>query len=159
VRGCWRRKIRSNNMNGSIPEALGDLKQLQYLYLEGNGLEGSIPEALGDLEQLTILYLSWNRLNGTIPLRLGGLEQLSYLDLRHNRLTGVVPSLPFKNYTVNCNLQDPTSPSNHYTCPLPPVSPPSRVHHARRMPRPPPAPPHAPKQTRARTQRGPYPRA
>ena len=30
---------------------------------------------------------------------------------------------PFKNYTVYCNLQAPTSPSNHYTCPLPPVSP------------------------------------
>jgi hypothetical protein len=43
--------------------------------------------------------------------------------LWNNRLTGVVPSLPFEQYTGWCYLQAPTSPSNHYTCPLPAVSP------------------------------------
>ena len=61
-------------------------------------------------------------MKGSIPEALGDLEQLQYLVLEQNRLTGVVPSLPFKNYK-SCYLQYPTSPSNHYTCPLPPVSP------------------------------------
>ena len=94
-----------------------------------NNMKGSIPEALGNLEQLTVLFFYGNRLEGSIPEALAGLEQLTNLDLRLNRLTGVVPSLPFKNYT-SCWLQSPTSPSNHYTCPLPPVSPLSRAPRA-----------------------------
>jgi hypothetical protein len=63
-------------------------------------------------------------MKGSIPEALARLEQLAVLALWRNRLTGVVPSLPFKNYTNDgCYLQYPTSPSNHYTCPLPPVSP------------------------------------
>jgi hypothetical protein len=99
----WRRNMLYNNMNGSLPEALGDLKQLTELQMGHNQVKGSIPETLGDL------------------------KQLAFLSLDDNRLTGVVPSLPFKNYTGGCYLRLPTSPSNHYTCPLPPVSP-SRVH-------------------------------
>ena len=127
----------SNNMTGSIPEALGDLEQLTYLNLGGNQLEGSIPEAMGDLKQLQYLQLGGDRIEGSIPQALAGLDQLTVLGLWSNRLTGVVPSLPFKNYTNGCYLQDPTSPSNHYTCPLPPVSPLNCVHDVRRMPRPP----------------------
>ena len=67
--------------------------------------------------------MPYNNMKGSIPEALGDLEQLVFLNLGHNRLTGVVPSLPFKNYTNGCSLQDLTSPSNHYTCPLPPVSP------------------------------------
>ena len=136
-----------NNMKGSISEALGDLEQLTVLHLGGNRLEGSIPEALGDLKQLQSLYLYGNQLEGSIPEALVGLEQLTVLELQLNRLTGVVPSLPFKNYST-CWLQDPASPSNHYTCPLPPVSP--RVHHTcqRAAPHPPPArTPHTRTQT------------
>jgi hypothetical protein len=112
-----------SNIKGSIPQALGDLQQLTYLNLNDNQIEGSIPETLGGLQQLTILALYGNRIEGSIPETLAGLKQLTYLNLRDMRLTGVVPSLPFKNYTGNCNLQDPTSPSNVFTCPLPPVSP------------------------------------
>jgi hypothetical protein len=71
--------------------------------------------------------------------------------LRQNRLTGVVPSLPFKNYT-GCELQLQTSPSNQYTCPLPPVSPLACTTCAVC-----PAPPHPNKRTQ--TQHGPCPRA
>jgi hypothetical protein len=89
-----------------------------------NNMSGSIPEALGDLEQLAFLSLYDNlQIKGSIPARLGDLKQLTTLELHRNRLTGVVPSLPFNQYTKsNCYLQAPTSPTNNFTCPLPPVS-------------------------------------
>jgi hypothetical protein len=68
--------------------------------------------------------MPYNNMKGSIPEALGDLEQLTFLELYQNRLTGVVPSLPFKNYTNGCYLQyQTTNPTNHYTCPLPPVSP------------------------------------
>jgi Leucine-rich repeat (LRR) protein len=115
----------NNRLEGSIPARLANLKQLTGLYLYSNQIEGTIPEELGDLEQLTQLDLGSNRLEGPIPARLAALERLTGLALNGNRLTGVVPSMPFKNYTNYCGLQAATSPSNRFTCPLPPVS--SRV--------------------------------
>jgi len=33
-----------NNLEGAIPETLGQLRNILYLYLEGNKLNGTIPE-------------------------------------------------------------------------------------------------------------------
>jgi hypothetical protein len=38
-----------NLLSGSIPESLGNLSNLQFLYLHRNQLSGSIPESLGNL--------------------------------------------------------------------------------------------------------------
>jgi hypothetical protein len=110
-----------NRLNGTVPQALGGLKQLTYLVLDANQLEGTIPARLGNLKQLTGLSLYHNRLEGSIPAELAGLSRLVGLSLHDNRLTGVIPVLPFKNYT-GCRLQAPTSPANAYACPLPPDS-------------------------------------
>jgi Leucine-rich repeat (LRR) protein len=115
-------RLDGNQIEGTIPAALGGLEQLVYLNLQNNRLNGTIPETLADLKQLVQLYLSNSMIEGSIPAWLAGLERLTGLGLYRNRLTGVVPSLPFKNYT-NCYLQVNPSPSNHFTCPLPPVSP------------------------------------
>jgi hypothetical protein len=112
-----------NNMTGSLSDTLGGLKQLTLLQLYNNRIQGSIPHTLGDLQLLMGLHLSFNQVEGSIPQTLGGLKQLTYLVLWNNRLTGVVPSLPFEQYTGECKLQAPASPSNRYTCPLPAVSP------------------------------------
>ena len=103
-----RRDMYSINMTGSLPDTVGGLKQLVHLDLPYNQIEGTIPQSLRDLQQLVVL------------------------NLRYNRLTGVVPSLPFKNYTGGCYLQSLASPSNHYTCPLPPVKALSRAPRAPR---------------------------
>jgi hypothetical protein len=59
--------------------------------------------------------------------------------LNNNNLTGLVPSLPFQNYTGagGCYLQgNPSNAgSNHFTCPLPPVSP--HMHYVSRVQSPP----------------------
>ena len=120
----------NNRLGGPLLETLGGLELLTALDLGGNQLEGSIPAALADLGQLTRLGLAGNRLEGSIPARLAGLVRLTVLALNGNRLTGVVPGLPFKQYTSYCALQAPTSPTNHFACPLPPVRQRRRAHVA-----------------------------
>jgi hypothetical protein len=81
-----------NNLSGSIPAALGNLSQLQGFSLNGNQLSGSIPAALGNLTQLTYLNLSSNQLSGSIPAELGNLTQLRTLYLVYNQLSGTIPA-------------------------------------------------------------------
>ena len=81
-----------NNLVGTLPDALGNLDQMQWLYLWGNQLRGSIPASLGDLANLRELYLNNNELTGSIP-DLGSLTILTILSLGDNELTGSIPDL------------------------------------------------------------------
>lgn len=87
----------ANNLHGNIPSELGQLSQLEVLYLPYNHLTGPIPVELGQLSQLRWLQLQGNysgdsQLSGTIPSELGQLSQLQYLDLGQNQLTGNIPA-------------------------------------------------------------------
>jgi len=46
--------LASNNLTGSIPESLGNISSLKYLFLEFNQLSGNIPESFGNLTNLRI---------------------------------------------------------------------------------------------------------
>ena len=81
----------SNQIGGVIPPELGEIASLQYVLLEGNQLTGSIPAALGSLTNLRSLGLSANQLTGAIPSELGNLAGLVFLDLASNQLTGSIP--------------------------------------------------------------------
>ena len=81
-----------NNLTGTIPTQIGNLSNLQYLYLYGNNLSGSIPTQLGNLSNLQRLYLLDNLLSGEIPPELGNLTNLLSLQLFDNQLTGTIPS-------------------------------------------------------------------
>ena len=83
--------LRMNQLNGSIPPALGNLSNLAYLYLDRNQLSGSIPAELGNLSNLWQLYLNDNQLSGSIPPELGNLSSISYLYLSRNQLSGSIP--------------------------------------------------------------------
>ena len=84
--------IRVNEgLTGSIPDTIGQLINLQALYLYGNQLTGSIPDLSG-LTSLQYLYLNDNQLTGSIP-DLSGLESLVELALYNNQLTGYIPDL------------------------------------------------------------------
>ena len=82
----------TNNLRGTLPSELGDLRSLRILDLFDNeGLAGPIPSELANLEQLEVLGLGGNSLAGEIPLELGNLRQLEVLWLPRNSLTGEIP--------------------------------------------------------------------
>ena len=80
-----------NSLTGSLPAALGDLRQLQRLSLWGNELAGTIPAALRNLNRLERLNLAGNALTGSIPTWLGDLPRLRELVLAENGFTGPIP--------------------------------------------------------------------
>ena len=82
----------NNQLTGSIPTELGNLVNLQELYLYNNQLTGSIPTELGNLVNLQELYLYNNQLTGSIPTELGNLVNLQELYLYNNQLTGSIPA-------------------------------------------------------------------
>jgi hypothetical protein len=60
--------------------------------MENNDLTGTIPSELGQLTQLETLFLQENTLTGTIPSWLGQLSLLKQLQLNSNNLVGSMPS-------------------------------------------------------------------
>jgi hypothetical protein len=80
-----------NDLEGSIPAALGDLPQLRSLDLFDNVLTGEIPPEIGNLSNLTILAIGRNPLSGAIPASLGELDELTRLSLHYSGLSGPLP--------------------------------------------------------------------
>lgn len=73
----------ANNLQGELPEAIGQLSALQRLQLQYNkGLSGHIPAALYQLRQLKSLRLGFTALTGELSEDLANLNQLDTLDLR-----------------------------------------------------------------------------
>jgi len=84
--------LHNNNLNGYLPEEIGDLTSLVNLRLhENNSLTGEIPFSIGNLTDLVELQLEFNNLTGEIPSSIGNLTDLGYLGLAHNELTGELP--------------------------------------------------------------------
>ncbi len=83
--------LSKNQLKGNIPPELGNLANLEALILYGNQLSGSIPTELDSLSKLQILALSGNNLRGPIPPELGQLANLTLLVLSDNGLTGAIP--------------------------------------------------------------------
>lgn len=81
-----------NNFSSSIPATFGNLTNLVRLDMASCGLVGAIPHELGNLGQLDTLFLMLNSLEGPIPASLGNLVNLRSLDLSYNRLTGILPN-------------------------------------------------------------------
>ncbi|KAE9464953.1 hypothetical protein C3L33_03136, partial [Rhododendron williamsianum] len=80
------------NLGGEISPAIGDLKNLQSIDLQGNNLTGQIPDEIGNCAALILLDLSTNSLYGDIPFSISKLKQLELLNLKNNQLTGPIPS-------------------------------------------------------------------
>ena len=115
-------RLRTNNLNGTIPPELGSLFELTLLVLNrisgwNDGyLTGSIPPELGNLSNLVVLGLKGNKLSGPIPLELVNLSNLEVMDLESNNLMGEIPP-EFKNLS---NLVELHLCCNELTGPIPP---------------------------------------
>eukprot|EP00268_Persea_americana_P024912 TRINITY_DN24288_c2_g1_i1.p1 TRINITY_DN24288_c2_g1~~TRINITY_DN24288_c2_g1_i1.p1 ORF type:complete len:291 (-),score=32.56 TRINITY_DN24288_c2_g1_i1:112-927(-) len=83
--------ISSNNLTGSIPFTIGDLKELHALNLSNNLLTGPLPTSFGNLNNLESLDLSHNKLNGTIPPEFVRMTSLSTFCVAFNNLSGKIP--------------------------------------------------------------------
>ena len=84
--------LQNNNLNGTLPSALGNLSALGYLNLGNNKLSGSIPLEISNLTKITNLQLNNNQLNGSIPVGIGNLSDVHYLYLNSNQLSGTIPT-------------------------------------------------------------------
>ena len=68
--------------------------------MQRNQLEGSIPDELGDCAALLSLQLHVNKLTGGVPASLGKCTKLECLELQENQLTGAVPASELAKLTA-----------------------------------------------------------
>ncbi|CAN1225745.1 LRR receptor-like serine/threonine-protein kinase GSO1 [Linum grandiflorum] len=84
--------LSSNSLTGPIPTTLVNLSALESLLLHSNQLTGRIPDELGSLSKLRVIRIGNNYLTGEIPESLGELPELVMLVLQDNQLGGPIPS-------------------------------------------------------------------
>jgi hypothetical protein len=78
-------------LSGEIPQEIGTLDSLEFLWLEDNQLTGPIPSEIGNLSKLKYLIMHHNQLSDSIPSEIGNLSNLEILKLDNNQLTGYLP--------------------------------------------------------------------
>ncbi|KAJ0981873.1 hypothetical protein J5N97_010128 [Dioscorea zingiberensis] len=79
------------NLAGRIPASIGNLARLKHLDLSNNFIEGPIPESIGGLRSVELIVLYANRISGELPQSLGNLTTLRQFDASENGLTGELP--------------------------------------------------------------------
>mmetsp|Transcript_22703 Transcript_22703/g.49197 ORF Transcript_22703/g.49197 Transcript_22703/m.49197 type:complete len:958 (-) Transcript_22703:106-2979(-) len=80
-----------NEITGTIPPSVSNLREIVDIYLHHNKLEGTLPDSLSKLPYLRNLRLNDNNLSGTIPADFDSLTRLEYLYLHNNLLEGTIP--------------------------------------------------------------------
>jgi Leucine-rich repeat (LRR) protein len=85
-------EVTGNNMEGSIPQSIGNLINADWINLTDNKLTGSIPATIGNLVNTYTLYLRNNNLTGSIPETIGNMTGMRNLDLSYNQISGNIPT-------------------------------------------------------------------
>lgn len=81
-----------NNLTGTIPPMICQMKSLQVLDISNNQLIGQIPQCLGDFSNsLLVLNLRNNRFHGNLPETFIEGSNLKTLDFSHNQIQGKIP--------------------------------------------------------------------
>ncbi|KAI5003466.1 hypothetical protein ZWY2020_030626 [Hordeum vulgare] len=84
--------LSTNSFSGAFPVWIGMLSGLTELGLGENSFdEAGVPESIGLLKNLTWLFLGQCNLRGEIPASVFHLESLGTLDFSRNQMTGVFP--------------------------------------------------------------------
>ncbi|KAJ8769945.1 hypothetical protein K2173_009027 [Erythroxylum novogranatense] len=77
---------------GEIPDNIGNLRNLAWLFLSSCNLRGEIPESIFELRELQTLDISRNRISGNFPISISKMPKLTKIELFANNLTGKIPS-------------------------------------------------------------------
>ncbi|KAM3310207.1 hypothetical protein ACQJBY_031099 [Aegilops geniculata] len=80
--------LKSNDLNSSLPNWIGELSALSELDMTSCGLSGMIPDDLGKMTSLTFIGLGDNKLTGAIPTSASRLCNLVQISLSGNLLSG-----------------------------------------------------------------------
>ncbi|XP_047342840.1 receptor-like protein 56 [Impatiens glandulifera] len=100
--------LSSNNLEGEIPDVLGNLIHIRALNLSRNWLRGHIPQNLSNLMQIESLDLSHNNLTGEIPSKLTNLNRLGTFSVAYNNLSGRLPEMgQFATFEGNSYVGNP----------------------------------------------------
>ncbi|XP_019159489.1 PREDICTED: receptor-like protein kinase HSL1 isoform X2 [Ipomoea nil] len=83
-----------------LPSELGNLINLEYLWLGGCHFVGPIPESIGKLSRLTNFDVSNNQLTGPIPSSITQMKSVVQIELFNNSLTGELPAAGWSNMTA-----------------------------------------------------------
>lgn len=85
--------LRGNNVTGSFPHTIGELRFLTSIDVSFNAMLDKVPSALGELHELRALDLRRNHFTGSFPPTIGkGCLKLVHLALGDNEFTGALPS-------------------------------------------------------------------
>ncbi|KAL0307796.1 UNVERIFIED_CONTAM: Receptor-like protein kinase HSL1 [Sesamum calycinum] len=108
---------------GSHSPELGNLTNLEVLWLTETNLVGEIPDSLGRLAKLTDLDLAYNSLTGQIPSSLTELTSAVQVELYNNSLSGELPSKGWANMTslrrLDASMNELTGTIPDELCELP----------------------------------------
>ncbi|KAE8647934.1 hypothetical protein Csa_000616 [Cucumis sativus] len=109
--------MQSTMIGGELTEEIGNMKSLSIIAFDDCKFYGLIPKAIGNLRNLTVLRLNGNgNFSGEIPEGIGKLTKLFDLRLFGNKLSGPLP----QDLGISSPLVDVHIFENNFTGPLPP---------------------------------------
>ncbi|KAJ0768828.1 putative protein kinase RLK-Pelle-LRR-XI-1 family [Helianthus annuus] len=108
--------LRENQLTANLPISLTNLTHLKYLDLSYNNFSGNLPVWLTKLSHLENLFLHDNNFSGELPVSLANLTHLEYLYLYDNNFSGELP-VSLANLT---HIEVLYLSNNKLTGPIPP---------------------------------------
>lgn len=81
----------NNFEEGDVPQGIGNLKNLTWLFLAKCNLRGEMPASIFQLTSLGTLDFSRNQISGKFPKAISNLLNLYKIELYQNNLTGELP--------------------------------------------------------------------
>ena len=82
-----------NQLEGTVPDSIDDIKPLAALLLQHNRFSGPLPD-FSHLANLRHLNVAHNKLSGTIGDWLQHMKNLAWMELDYNDFEGTLPTLP-----------------------------------------------------------------
>eukprot|EP00546_Thalassionema_frauenfeldii_P010805 CAMPEP_0178930374 /NCGR_PEP_ID=MMETSP0786-20121207/21184_1 /TAXON_ID=186022 /ORGANISM="Thalassionema frauenfeldii, Strain CCMP 1798" /LENGTH=353 /DNA_ID=CAMNT_0020606863 /DNA_START=1 /DNA_END=1060 /DNA_ORIENTATION=+ len=81
-----------NELSGPLPTTLGNMVELEKLWIDENSLNGTLPTELGLLTNLDDLSIYENHFEGSLPTEFGQLTQIERIWANNMRLAGSIPT-------------------------------------------------------------------